>query len=32
MQILIGGASGVAKSTQAIQICKNIHLVHQKNT
>jgi|TARA_B100001094_G_scaffold292313_1_gene311327 2-phosphoglycerate kinase len=29
MQILIGGASGVAKSTQAIQICKNNNIVHK---
>ncbi|MDA9651255.1 hypothetical protein N9T16_01045 [Pelagibacteraceae bacterium] len=29
MQILIGGASGVAKSTQAMQICKNNNIVHK---
>tara|TARA_B100000886_G_C20420230_1_gene491208 strand:- start:1798 stop:2340 length:543 start_codon:yes stop_codon:yes gene_type:complete len=29
MQILIGGASGVAKSTQAMQFCGNNNIVHK---
>ena len=29
MQILIGGASGVAKSTQAMQVCENKKIVHK---
>ena len=29
MQILIGGASGVAKSTQAMNVCKELNIVHK---
>ena len=29
MQILIGGASGVAKSAQAMQVCENNKIVHK---